>query len=90
MICKFVEVKYDENMIKHIHGNSKLKWKNDESYYLKMDWSVVQLANFFGYRNSDLIKSKSKNFKLDFYNQQKIKRLIKQIKDRIIRPMKIK
>ncbi|MBH07764.1 MAG: hypothetical protein CMP71_01515 [Flavobacteriales bacterium] len=90
LICKFIEVKYDENMIKHIHGDSKLKWKNDKSYYLKMDESVVQLANFFGYSNNDLIKSKSKNFKLDFYNQQKIKRLIKQIKDRIIRPMKIK
>ena len=90
MICKLIDIEYEDKMIKYIHGDSKLKWKNDKNYYLKLDEAVIQLANFYGYKNEDLIKFKSKKSKPDFYTQIKIKRFINQIKDRIIKPIKLK
>ena len=93
-ICDFIGIKFDAGMLNEIHGNSKTKWNDDIYFNLNLSPSVIQLAKFFGYTDSEL--SNNNNRKLTFSESilWHLKTIILKFKNklmnRLIVPLKLR
>lgn len=89
-VCDFIGLDPAPTLGASVHGNSREKWREDASYTLQLDESVIQIARAFGYENGELEnphKPTPESLRLAAPSLGRRTQLLKaRIRDRLVRP----
>lgn len=84
IICKFLGITYSKNMTSKIHGDSKTKWNEDPYFDLKLDDTVIQMAEYLGYNHAALTNTNKEQVRSFDILLWKIKTFGIKIKNKIL------